>query len=62
MLPIASETILERIFIINSVNGKNNDIMKMFVRKDKAYKFMKNVRGTPAYYQCTFCDLLATIR
>ena len=32
------------------------------VRNDKAYHFMKNVRGSPPYYQRTFYDLLAMIR
>ena len=36
--------------------------MNEFVSKDKAYRFMKNVRGSPAYYQKTFYDLLAMIR
>ena len=33
-----------------------------FVSKVKAHHFMKNVRGSPAYYQRTFYDLLAMIR
>ena len=33
--------------------------MNDFICKDKAYQFMKNVRGSPAYYQRTFYDLLA---
>jgi hypothetical protein len=32
------------------------------MRKDKAYRFMKNVHGSPPYYQRTFYDLLAMIR
>ena len=32
------------------------------VRNDTAYKFLKNVRGTPLYYQRTFYELLAMIR
>ena len=32
------------------------------MRKDKAYSFMKNIRGSPPYYQRTFYDLLAMIR
>ena len=30
--------------------------------KDKAYRFMKNVRGSPAYYRRTFYDLLVMMR
>ena len=32
------------------------------MRKDKAYSIMKNIRGSPPYYQHTFYDLLAMIR
>ena len=32
------------------------------VRYDKAYRFLKNVRGSPPYYQRTFYELLAMIR
>ncbi|MCG8623638.1 MAG: helitron helicase-like domain-containing protein, partial [Proteobacteria bacterium] len=32
------------------------------MRNDKACRFMKNVRGSPPYYQRTFYDLLAMIR
>ena len=33
-----------------------------YVRQDKAYRFMKNIRGSPPYYQQTFYELLAMIR
>ena len=36
--------------------------MSEYIQKDKAYRFMKNVRGSPPYYQRTFYDLLAMIR
>ena len=32
------------------------------VHNDKAYKFLKKVRGSPPYYQRTFYELLAMIR
>ena len=41
---------------------KDKHLMNEFICKDKAYRFMKNVRGSPAYYQKTFYDLLAMIR
>ncbi len=47
---------------ITASQVKNPDLLNTFVRKDKAYRFMKNVRGSPAYYQRTFYDLLAMIR
>ena len=34
----------------------------LLVRSDKAYSFMKSIRGSPPYYQRTFYDLLAMIR
>ena len=36
--------------------------MSQNVRADKAYRFLKNVRGSPPYYQRTFYELLAMIR
>ena len=36
--------------------------VNQFVHADKAYCFMKNIRGSPPYYQHTFYDLLAMIR
>ena len=41
---------------------KDQTILGQYVRKDKAYSFMKNIRGSPPYYQRTFYDLLAMIR
>ena len=40
----------------------NQTVLNKFVRKDKAYSFMKNIRGSPPYYQHTFYDLLTVIR
>ena len=36
--------------------------MQQLVHRDYAFKFMKNVRGSPAYFQQTFYDLLGMIR
>ncbi len=41
---------------------KNRTIIAEYVRKDRAYAFLKNVRGSPPYYQRTFYELLAMIR
>lgn len=41
---------------------KDKVAMNAFMCKDKAYHFMKNVRGSPAYYQRMFYDLLAMMR
>ena len=45
-----------------AAQAKNQTLLSQFVRKDKAYSFMKNIRGSPPYYQRTFYDLLAMIR
>ncbi len=42
--------------------ARDKNIVSQCVRKDKAYSFMKNLRGSPAYYQKTFYELLAMIR
>ena len=41
--------------------AKDQSIISQCFRKDKAW-FMKNVRGSPPYYQKTFYELLAMIR
>ena len=41
--------------------AKDKTLLSQHVRSDKAYSFMKNVRGSPPYYQRTFYDLLAMI-
>ena len=41
---------------------RSQESLNEFIQKDKAYRFMKNVRGSPPYYQRTFYDLLALIR
>ena len=40
---------------------RSQTCMNEYMQKDKAYCFMKNVRGSPPYYQRTFYDLLAMI-
>ena len=47
---------------ITASQVRDPNALNDFVSKDKAYCFMKNVRGSPAYYQRTFYDLLAMIR
>ena len=42
--------------------AKYRAFLNQFVRTDRAYCFMKNIRGSPPYYQRTFYDLLAMIR
>ena len=45
-----------------AAQARNQTVLSQFVRKDRAYSFMKNIRGSPPYYQRTFSDLLAMIR
>ena len=47
---------------LTASQAKDQAILNQYVRKDKAYRFMRNVRGSPPYYQRTFYDLLAMIR
>ena len=42
--------------------AKDPSFIRQCLRKDKAYRFMKNIRGSPPYYQRTFYELLAMIR
>ena len=45
-----------------AAQAKDQAILSQYVRKDKAYSFMKNIHGSPPYYERTFYDLLAMIR
>ena len=45
-----------------AAQARDQTMLSQYVRKDKAYTFMKNIRGSPPYYQRTFYDLLAMIR
>ena len=45
-----------------AAQARDQTLLSQYVRKDKAYSFMKNIRGSPPYYQRTFYDLLAMIR
>lgn len=49
-----------RSFTASQARDKN--AMSKYVCQDKAYSFMKNIRGSPPYYQRKFNDLLAMIR
>ena len=42
--------------------ARNRQFLSENVRSDKAYSFMKKVRGSPPYYQHTFYELLAMVR
>ena len=44
------------------MNARNIEQLHQLIHKHHAFKFMKNVRGSPAYFQQIFYDLLAMIR
>ena len=41
---------------------RNPLALKQLVRNEQAYKFLKNVRGFPAYWQNELYDVLAMLR
>ena len=41
---------------------KNKEVLRQMVQRDDAYKFLKNVRGSPAYFQQVQYQVLALIR
>ena len=45
-----------------AAQARDHTVLSQYVRKDRAYSFMKNICGSPPYYQRTFYDLLAMIR
>uniref|UniRef100_A0A1X7VJM7 Helitron helicase-like domain-containing protein n=1 Tax=Amphimedon queenslandica TaxID=400682 RepID=A0A1X7VJM7_AMPQE len=47
---------------ITAAQASDSKCLKEYVRKDKTYHFMKNICGSPHYYQRTFYDLLAMVR
>ena len=47
---------------LTAFQAKDQAVLNQCVCCDKAYRFMKNICGTPPYYQRTFYDLLAMIR
>ena len=47
---------------INVGDMRNFEKVNQLIWKDIAYKFMKNVRGTPAFWQSQLFDTLAMLR
>ena len=41
---------------------RNQQMMSEMIQKDYAYRFLKNVRGSPAYFQRVMYDVLGMIR
>ena len=42
--------------------ARDRSVLSQCIKKDNAYRFMKNIRGSPPYYQKIFYELLAMIR
>ena len=47
---------------MNAAIAKNADHLHQLIQKDHAFKFLKHVRGSLAYFQQTFYDLLAMMQ
>ncbi len=47
---------------LTAAQAKNTAVIVELMRNDRAYAFLKNVRGSPPYYQCTFYELQAMQR
>ena len=41
---------------------RNSEVITQLVRTEHAYKFMKNIRGSPAYWQSELYDVMAMLR
>ncbi len=44
---------------LTASQARDNSFVSQCLRRDKAYRFMKNIRGSPPYYQKTFFEMLA---
>ena len=47
---------------INAGHLKNPNVLNNLIHQDKAYRFLKNIRGSPPYWQNMFFETLAMIR
>ena len=48
--------------VLTAGSIKNHHIVNEMIQKDHAYRFLKNVRGSPAYFQRVMYDVLGMIR
>ena len=48
--------------VLTAGSVKNQQVINEMIQKDYAYRFLKNVRGPPAYFQRVMYDVLAMIR
>ncbi|XP_060571765.1 uncharacterized protein LOC132729947 [Ruditapes philippinarum] len=47
---------------VTAATLRSSDILKTFIAKDLAYTILKNIRGSPAYWQKCMYDLLGMVR
>jgi hypothetical protein len=47
---------------VNAGLVNSSDNLQAMIRTDTAFKFLKNVRGSPAYWKTVLLDLLAMVR
>ena len=47
---------------LTASQARDRAVLSQCLHNDQAYRFMKNIHGSPPYYQCTFHELLAMIR
>ena len=48
--------------VLTAGSVRNQEIVNKMIQKDYAYHFLKNVRGSPAYFQGVMYDVLGMIR
>ena len=48
--------------MVNAGMLKNPAVIQDLIREDHAYRFMKNIRGSPAFWQRQLYEVLAMIR
>ena len=53
---------LHREQVLTAGSIKNQHVVNEMIQKDHAYRFLKNVRGSPAYFQRVMYDVLGMIR
>ena len=53
---------LHRGQVLTAGSVRNEHLMSEMIQKDYAYRFLKNVRGSPAYFQRVMYDVLGMIR
>lgn len=48
--------------VLTAGTVKDQHVLQQMLQRDNAYRFLKNVRGSPAYFQRVMYDVLGMIR